>query len=157
MTLNEAETLTNSLLQKHAPEQWKKGWRFGTFLPPGSTLGRANHKTKRIDLGRNYVLRGDRDDVLDTILHEIAHALAGYQAAHGRVWRAYALMVGARPRACKSIHLDLGTRYVGTCPFGCIFNYQRRPAARTMAHGKCRSHNHAIHWKDTHTGMPLSV
>ena len=159
MTLNDAETLTNSLLQQHAPNHWRQGWRFGSFLPPGRTLGNTDYGIKRINLSRNYVLKATESDVRDVILHEVAHVLAGRNvAAHGPVWRAYALSVGAHPRACKDASsVDLGTRYVGKCPHGCIINYQRRPGARTLAHGRCHTHRSSILWKDTRTGLPLST
>ena len=35
----------------------------------------------------------------DTILHEIAHAIAGANAGHGPVWKAVAKRIGAAPRA----------------------------------------------------------
>ncbi len=36
----------------------------------------------------------------DTLLHEIAHALAGHRAGHGPVWRKIAREVGAKPKRC---------------------------------------------------------
>ena len=35
----------------------------------------------------------------DTILHEIAHAIAGVEAGHGPAWKAVAQRLGATPRA----------------------------------------------------------
>ena len=38
--------------------------------------------------------------VTDTILHEIAHALAGPGAGHGPAWKATASRLGATPKSC---------------------------------------------------------
>lgn len=40
------------------------------------------------------------DHVLDTVLHEIAHALAPYDANHGYEWKVEAARVGADPTRC---------------------------------------------------------
>lgn len=53
----------------------------------------------------------------DTILHEIAHALAGYEAAHGPRWKAMARKIGARPVACTDGPRAV-MRYTGRCPAG---------------------------------------
>lgn len=38
----------------------------------------------------------------DTVLHEIAHAIAGHKAGHGPAWKAIARKVGARPVRCSA-------------------------------------------------------
>lgn len=53
----------------------------------------------------------------DTILHEIAHAIAGYRAAHGPAWKAVCRKIGARPVACSDGQ-RAEMRYTGRCPAG---------------------------------------
>ena len=55
---------------------------------------------KRIELSEHYVARNDRAHVVDTILHEIAHALVGTQHGHDTVWKAMCVTLGCQPRAC---------------------------------------------------------
>ena len=49
-----------------------------------------------------YASHNPPEKVLDTLLHEIAHALAGPKARHGPVWKAIAKKLGATPRACDT-------------------------------------------------------
>jgi hypothetical protein len=42
----------------------------------------------------------NRGGLRNTMLHEIAHAIAGHAAGHGPVWRAAARKVGATPERC---------------------------------------------------------
>jgi predicted SprT family Zn-dependent metalloprotease len=57
-------------------------------------------------------------EVRDTLLHEIAHALAGPLAGHGLAWRELALKVGATPKRCygaDEVQQPPG-RYLLVCP-----------------------------------------
>lgn len=69
-------------------------------------LGSCRFKEKMIVLDIDHWRYGSDDDVLDTLLHECAHALCGIeisktgrQIAHGKTWRYFATLVGATPKA----------------------------------------------------------
>ncbi len=57
-----------------------------------------------IRISRARALDGRNEQVRDTVLHEIAHAIAGPEAGHGPLWKATARRIGATPRAraCES-------------------------------------------------------
>jgi hypothetical protein len=76
------------------------GWRF-EWNESGREgwLGACSHRRKQIALSLPFALMYPEAYVRDTILHEIAHALAPSDAGHGPKWRAWAKTVGARPRA----------------------------------------------------------
>lgn len=83
------------------------GWAFG-FGRGKRTLGttrvRSGASTGTIRLSRHLILSGTGERVRETLLHEIAHAVAfvrhGRRALnHGPLWRRVALEVGASPRA----------------------------------------------------------
>jgi predicted SprT family Zn-dependent metalloprotease len=61
-------------------------------------LGRCNHTHKTISLSIPFIELNDKDEVLDVILHEIAHALAGPGHGHDSVWRQICIDIGARPQ-----------------------------------------------------------
>jgi predicted SprT family Zn-dependent metalloprotease len=71
--------------------------------------------------------------VLDTILHEIAHALAGHKAGHGPAWKAKCAQIGAKPKRCfgREIKMPDG-RWRAVCG-GCrkLFSQHRKPKAAT--------------------------
>jgi predicted SprT family Zn-dependent metalloprotease len=71
MRLETAETLARKLMAKHK----LKGWRF-SFDNAVSRCGACWNDTNTITLSRHYVALNDLAEVRDTILHEIAHALA---------------------------------------------------------------------------------
>ena len=59
------------------------------------------------------------DEVLDTILHEIAHALVGPQHGHDAVWRAKAREIGCSGERCVSSDSPrVPGDWVGRCPAG---------------------------------------
>lgn len=43
------------------------------------------------------------EQVIDTLRHEAAHAIAGVEAKHGPVWKATARRLGATPKACGTL------------------------------------------------------
>lgn len=52
----------------------------------------------RIDLSKVWMTRVPESQVRDTILHELAHAVAGHEAGHGPAWKEAARKLGANPR-----------------------------------------------------------
>ena len=85
-----------------------KGWKFVTGEHI-SRLGHCSPRKKEIMVSLNFNRHNDKAIMLDTILHEIAHALV-YEwkwengitrriQSHGWEWKRLAIKVGARPRA----------------------------------------------------------
>ena len=65
------------------------------------------------------------DHVIDTLLHEIAHALVGHKHGHDAVWRRKALQIGCNGKRCYSEDsfkeegkelLVKQSKYTLTCP-----------------------------------------
>ncbi len=92
--LNEVAALARSLMDQHELADWAFA-----FNESGRTLGQCRYQERAIRISRAHALEGKEDDLRDTILHEIAHALAGPQAGHGPRWQAAARRLGATPRA----------------------------------------------------------
>lgn len=66
------------------------------------TLGQCSYTRKLIELRRDHVKEDTYENVLDTLMHEIAHALVGHGAGHGIVWQRKAIELGAQPTPTKS-------------------------------------------------------
>ena len=64
-------------------------------------LGECRARRKLILLSRLHAVNDPPAQVTDTILHEIAHALAGPEAGHGPDWKAIARRLGATPASCQ--------------------------------------------------------
>src|SRR5580658_9496690 len=97
MDLRELEAIASQELTKHGLNGWSFGW-----ADTKRRLGVCKHATKRIEIAEYYALNNPPETVLDTLLHEIAHALAGPGARHGPVWKEVAVRIGAVPRACDN-------------------------------------------------------
>jgi predicted SprT family Zn-dependent metalloprotease len=92
------------------------------------TLGRCHYYTKKITLSKWYAELNEEKEIEDTILHEIAHALAWTHnkfKGHGKIWKDWARKVGATPKACSKANLAKPTnhyKYEQTC---CGVTYKR--------------------------------
>lgn len=123
MDRKEVEFLALSLIAEHQLE----GWSF-RFNKNKRRLGVCKQDDKRIELSEHYVERNSREHVLDTILHEIAHALVGTQHGHDDVWKNKCLQIGASPYSCSSTAVMPEGSWQARCP-GCatVFTRHRRP------------------------------
>lgn len=62
-------------------------------------VGMCYHHTKIIAYSANF-LHAPPEEIRDTLLHEIAHALVGPNHGHDEVWRAMAVSIGAKGTRC---------------------------------------------------------
>lgn len=100
--------------------------------------GACNWKTRTISLSLPVTLRADECVVIDTILHEIAHATAFHHygdRTHGPAWRREARRLGiVTPQATAGGPDTRGelAPWVGTCPAGHVSPYRffRKPRKR---------------------------
>ena len=97
MDLQELEAIAERELLKHGLHDWSFRW-----ARTKRRQGACNYRSKRIEIAEYYASHNPPEKVLDTLLHEIAHALAGPKARHGPVWKAVAKKLGATPRACDT-------------------------------------------------------
>jgi predicted SprT family Zn-dependent metalloprotease len=98
------------------------------------------------------------EEVRDTVLHEIAHALVGPSHGHDAVWRATARRIGCSARRCVDASAPrVAGAWVGTCPAGHLKDRHRRPE-RVMSCGTCSrtfSVEHVYTW--TFHGRPAPM
>ena len=98
MDLMEARELALQLMKEHDLEY---RFRF-EFDNAKRRFGSCSFSPRIITLSRNLVLLNDQQRVTNTILHEIAHALAGPGNGHNWVWRQIALEIGCNGKRCYS-------------------------------------------------------
>jgi predicted SprT family Zn-dependent metalloprotease len=81
-----------------------------------SSTGVVKVPTK-IRLSRSFVEAGiSMDEITDTMLHEIAHAIAGHAAGHGPEWKAVCRRIGADPTRTSSATASPEATWKGYCP-----------------------------------------
>jgi hypothetical protein len=73
-----------------------EGWTVA-FSRSYRVLGSCNATRKIITVSKKLIEYEDFDEVEDTVLHEVAHALADPSVGHGPQWKAIAARIGARP------------------------------------------------------------
>lgn len=96
-------------------------------------LGVCRYGPKEIEVSEVHARNDKAEVVLDTLKHEIAHALVGPGNGHNEVWRTKAREVGCSPDACvaksedESLYRPPG-KWFAVCP-GCSheFNWHRKP------------------------------
>lgn len=112
-----------------------KGWRF-QWSRARNVFGLCQYNTKVIKLSKPLVELNSEAQVLDTILHETAHALAGPTAKHGPEWKEMARKLGARPEAVTTEGTVPPSKYFAICGCGYEFKRNRLPSAMRYC-GKC--------------------
>ena len=124
-----------------------------------------NGRATSIEVSKRLTLRDALlDQALETLRHEVAHALAGHEAGHGPEWRRWAVTLGARPKArCSTADLTTEERSalvevtrqeakwkVACTGCGNSGTRQRRPTRPSgVCCGKCGS---ALRFTDLRTG-----
>ncbi len=120
------------LIATHLDESWSFA-----FDNAKRRAGQCDYTRKRITVSRYLSARYDDDTNRQTLLHEVAHALAGPRAAHGPAWKRVARTIGYTGGVTH--HGETATElapWVGVCPGGHVAHRHRRPA-RAMSCAKC--------------------
>ena len=116
-------------------------------------FGAANHRTNEIQLSRHLVAMNDEKHVRNTILHEIAHALAPAGEWHGKEWKRIAQSIGCTGNRCYSHEVAKPlSRFIAFCRHcGTVMESNR--VADGLAHGLCcdvlNANKHSREWKST--------
>lgn len=145
----EAQQLALDLMQENGllEEGWVFRWSRGKRQLGMAQIRRLRHPAtgkliehKTIKLSRHLVALNDEPAVRDTILHEIAHALAGLDNGHNHVWRSVCRRIGARPqRLAGEAVAVVEPRYVIVCG-RCdrrLAKRHRRPGLERLARCYC--------------------
>jgi predicted SprT family Zn-dependent metalloprotease len=121
MKLDDAENLALTLMEDNG---LGNTWSF-RFDSAKRRCGSCQHGKRTITLSRHFVAMNSEADVEDTILHEIAHALAGFKAGHGVHWQRAAMQIGARPERCaENVEMPEGG-IEGVCAPDCTVRHTR--------------------------------
>ena len=97
MDIFQANKIGLELMEKHGLTA--RGWKF-QMDSAKRRFGVCKHRTKVISISVNLTRLNPEEQVTDTILHEIAHALVGPKQGHGPVWKAKAIEIGCKPERC---------------------------------------------------------
>ncbi len=153
MEVTRALATGRRLLREHGLDDWT------IVADRAKTRAGVCRFTKRqIGLSAPLTTLHSEGEVLDTILHEIAHALVGPQHGHDAVWRAKARAIGCSGERCVSSDSPrVPGDWVGRCPAGHEKSRHRAPT-RLMSCGECSRRfdpRHLFTW--TYRGRPATL
>ena len=162
MNLADAAARARTLLQEHGLTA--QGWTFA-YDNAKARFGQCRYADRTITLSRPITRLNEEHHIRTTLLHEIAHALAGPGTGHGPVWRRTARKLGIRPDRCydPAKVRTPPAPYTGTCPTpscgATIKRHRLTTKARNAACGACCKRynngwyhpNYRLHWKRTDT------
>lgn len=108
--------------------------------------GSCDERKKTISLSKIHAKFATDSEFKNTVLHEIAHAIAGHAAGHGKEWKRVAQELGCDAKRCHpaneehQAYLDRHMKRV-QCPCGHV-DIRRHSVKRTfLLHNRCRSCN----------------
>ncbi|MGB4779519.1 SprT-like domain-containing protein [Microbacterium sp.] len=111
-------------------------WSFA-FDSAKRRAGACDYTRKRITVSRYLAARYDDETNRQTLLHEVAHALAGPRAGHGTAWkrtaRALGYVGGTTHNGETATEL---APWIGVCPAGHVA-YRHRRATRPTSCARC--------------------
>ncbi len=112
MNIAETKKVVHQLLQEH--NLFDQGWRFK--LSRGKhRIGSCHYQDQTIRISHSHIVMGTNAEVMDTIKHEVAHALVGPGKGHGPEWKTTAWRIGASPRASTHLSYNVPYKYAIKC------------------------------------------
>lgn len=132
MNIEKAEELAKSLISKYLTSEWSF-----SFNRRKAVLGVCNYTTKTISLSKTVTLANSEAQVKNTILHEIAHVIAGAEAKHSAKWVQIAKSIGCDGKVHGDINTSdltlIGVKWVCVDETGKIWKHWfRKPAKSTF-------------------------
>lgn len=108
-------------------------------------FGSCNYSRRRITISGTLAAINSDAEVMDTILHEVAHALCSPGVGHGLLWRHEFLRIGGNGSRLGSYRTP-PKKFLGTCP-GCKVTL-RRNRRSTSACGRCCAEHNGGEWTE---------
>lgn len=134
MDQDKAGDMARDLMDDHGLALWSFA-----FDNAKRRCGNCNFGKRKITLSRHYVSMNEEWEIRDTILHEIAHAIAGFEAGHGPNWKGVARRIGATPKRCADASVAMPKApWKIVCATGHILGTRHRQS-RNMTSYVCRT------------------
>jgi hypothetical protein len=102
--------LARKLMDKHGLEHW--GLEINRSV---NTLGLCNTTRKTIKLSEHHIKHNSDEEIVETMLHEIAHAFANMMwmdnCGHDKRWKQVAKIIGCRPERCLDVAIPVPPKW----------------------------------------------
>ena len=132
MDLGDAYRMATQMLERLGLDDWHV-----EFDNAKRRAGVCRHGRKVIGLSAPLTRLHASDEVRETILHEVAHALVGAQHGHDAVWVAQARAIGSNAERCVPADAPkIPAPWLGVCASGHVRERHKRPE-RVESCGQC--------------------
>ncbi len=153
MEVQHAIAMGRRLVREHGLDGWS------VVVDRAKTrAGVCRFARRQIGISGPLTALHSEDEVRDTLLHEIAHALVGPDHGHDEVWRSTAVRIGCSGERCVPADSPrVPGDWVGRCPAGHERMRYRAPT-RLMSCGRCSrtfDTDHLFSW--TYRGGPAPL
>lgn len=131
--LHNIEHIVNDYLQHYGLTDWKFA-----FDRAKRRAGCCKYKYKLITLSYHYISNNPDDAIIDTVLHEIAHALVGPGNGHNNIWKLKCIEIGAKPERCCGADVKLPNgAYQAKCNKCGYISHKHRKLKKSYYCRKC--------------------
>ena len=118
--------LALGLMHEHGLDKWNFEFDHST-----RRAGCCNCQDQRISISFDLARNAADEDIRDTLLHEIAHALVGSKHNHDAVWKAKAREIGCTGERCHRLRFA-PSRYSVSCENNCWTHTAERRDTRLL-------------------------
>lgn len=145
------QAMAEGLMREHliVDDAHPEHWRFA-FDSAKRRAGLCSYTDRRISISKYLVTLHSLDESRQVMLHEIAHALSGKAAGHGKQWLQTAKSIGYRAERFSGKEIAEQTApWVGHCPNGHEHFRYRKPRGESSC-GVCArgfSRANLIRWR----------
>ena len=130
--LTTIQAVAEMLMKKHGLDDWS--FRYHTKK---RAVGTCYYQSKTIALSRYHAEQSELKDIVDTLLHEIAHALTPGDS-HGSRWVAACQRIGANPeKYFRGPVIDVPMKWTLECPVCGRQTKKARKPTRQLSCGRC--------------------
>jgi hypothetical protein len=128
-------------------EHGLQSWTF-KFDRARTRAGQCVYGPRVISLSTWLLERRSYDESLNTITHEIAHALVGVRHDHDLVWRKQHIALGGDGARCFQFNSYADAPWIGTCAHGKESGMFRRPKNLHGWRCKCPQGSSPVVWEN---------
>lgn len=90
--------IAREVLQTHGLSDWKV-----EIDGAKRRAGICRFDKSTISLASGYISKASESEIMNTILHEVAHALVGPHHGHDKIWKRQALRIGCDGARCHNV------------------------------------------------------